>query len=70
MVKSKSLTKTGKSAAKQVRFVLQERIADPKEWKRRVKNLDAWPNLKVKDWRPILEELTRKEVHHKDALYF
>ena len=54
MVRNDSLAKTGKKAAKQVRSVLQERKADPKEWKRRVKNLDAWPNVKVKDWRPIL----------------
>ena len=75
MGRSKKKVKTGKKATKLVKAVLraksvlQERKVDPKEWKDRLKALDAWPNLKVRDWRPILEELTRKEVHHKGALY-
>ena len=63
------MVKSKKPAAKTVRFTLEERRVDAGEWKRRVRALNAWPNVAVKDWHPILEGLTRKELHHTDPLY-
>ena len=66
---TKKSNKLVAKVAKVVRFTLEERKVDAKEWKKRVRDLEDFPYVKVKDWRPILEEMTRKEIHHKDPLY-
>ena len=65
----KPVKKTVAKAVNVVRFTVEERKVDAKVWKKSVKDLNGFPNVGVHDWRPILENLTRKEIHHKGTLY-
>ena len=66
---SKPVAKAVAKVTKVVRYALEERKVDAKVWKKSVKDLNGFPNVSVKGWRPILEKLTRKEIHHTDPLY-
>ena len=65
----KPIKKTVAKAVNVVRLTVEERKVDAKVWKKMDKNLNGFPNVGVHDWRPILEKLTRKEIHHKGTLY-
>ena len=49
--------------------VVVQRKVEPRTWKSRIKSLPEFPDIGVADWRPILQELARHEIHHSDQLY-
>ena len=47
-----------------------DNVIELRKWKQKVKKLPNFPDVKVSEWKPILEELTfRDEIYHTENDY-
>ena len=47
-----------------------DNVLELRKWKQKVKKLPNFPDVKVSEWKPILEELIfRDEIHHTEHDY-